>query len=183
MKCKKFLLISFLLAIAFSACKKEDRQKNFPTETTTGANTFGCYVGTYQFLPCKMLGGISPVKKLEASIYYDDSNHVDLIISATHDCETHDTLGSFIHLSFDSVEIVTGTTYKLGLFNTNHAVSIFYWENLNEFSSDSSLAGTLTVTNFDKLKKIISGKFEATLKNRDGNGTINITKGIFDVTF
>lgn len=30
---------------------------------------------------------------------------------------------------------------------------------------------------------ICINKFEATLKNHEGNGTINITKGIFDVTF
>jgi len=171
-----------LFSLVFFSCGK-DEQKSFPKETTTGANTFGFYIGKYEFLPCKQLGGISPAKRLKATIHYLDSDYVDLSISAINDCDTRDTLGSSIILSFDSIKIATGTTYKLGTFNTKNTVSCYYWENLNEFSSDSTLAGNMTVTYFDNTRKIVSGKFEATLKNREGTRAVNVTKGIFDVTF
>lgn len=184
MKFKTFFLTLCFLGIVFCSCKK-DKQNGFPSETKTGANTFGCYVDKIQFLPCKTTGGISPVKRLEASSYYYDANHMDIIISAVNDCDNHYTYGRYILIQFDSINIVTNTTYKFGKFfdTSKNSVSCMYSQDLVEYCSDSSLNGTLTVTYYDNIKKIISGKFEAILKNKEGPETVNITNGIFDVTF
>ena len=184
MKFKTFLSTAFLLAIIFPSCKK-DRQKNFPSETTIGANTFGCYIDKNQFLPCKTTGGISPVKKLEATSYYYDANHIGINISAVNDCDNGYTYGRYILIQFDSIAIATNTTYKFGNFydTARNNVSCMYSRDLIDYTSDSSLNGSLTVTYYDNVKKIMSGKFEATLKNTQGTETVNLTTGIFDVTF
>lgn len=138
----------------FSSCRK-DRQKDFPSETTTGANTFGCYVDKNQFLPCKTTGGISPLKKLETSSYYYDTSNISISISTVNDCDNNYTYGRYIIIQFDSIGIVTNTTYKFGSFyNTSkNTVSCMYSQDLADYSSDSSLSGTLTVTYYDNVKK------------------------------
>lgn len=188
MKYKLLFFTLCILAIVFSSCKKHDKQNGFPAETKTGANTFGCYVDKVEFIPCKTTGGISPVKKLEASGYQGygySPNHIDIGISAINDCDKHYTYGRTLLIQFDRIEIATNTTYKFGSFfdTTKNKVSCMYSQDLEDYSSDSTLSGTITVTNYDYSKKIISGKFEATLKRRNGPETVKITTGIFDVTF
>jgi hypothetical protein len=188
MKYKSLFLTSCILAIVFNSCKKYDRQNGFPSETKTGANTFGSYVDKIQLIPCKTIGGISPVKKLEASSYHGygyAENYVDFGILAVNDCDKHYTYGRSIFIRFDSMEIETNKTYKFGSRsdNSKNKVTCQYSQDLVDYNSDSTLSGTITVTYYDKSKKIMSGKFEATLKRRDGPETVNITTGVFDVTF
>ena len=181
-------MTSCILAIVFSSCKKCYRQNGFPSETRTGANTFGGYVDKIEFLPCKTTGGISPVKKLEASSYHGygyAENYVDFGILAVNDCDKHYIYGRSISIQFDSMEIETNKTYKFGSRsdNSKNKVTCQYSQDLVDYNSDSTLSGSITVTYYDNSKKIMSGKFEATLKRRDGPETVNITTGVFDVTF
>jgi hypothetical protein len=91
----------------------------------------------------------------------------------------------YVIISFDSVQISTSTTYRLGSFygTTKNKVSCLYSEDLQDFTSDSSLNGSLTVTYFDQDKRILSGKLEATLKEINGTKTVQLTQGKFDVKF
>ncbi len=182
MKCKAILSSIFLISLAFSSCKK-DRQKNFPIETSIGANTFGCYLDKNQFLPCKITGGISPVRRLQASSFFYNPSYLDMTVSAVNDCE-NETFRSII-IGFDSVAITSNTTYKLSTFSggIKNKVVISYYEDGTQLRSDSTLDGSVTVTYFDKEKHILSGRFEATLQDVNTSKKIQLTKGIFDLKF
>jgi hypothetical protein len=171
------------LAFALSACKKEDRQKAYLVETTTGANTFGCYVDNAQFLPCKTLGGISPVKKLQTTFYNFDTKRPEITVSAVNDCE--DNVFRSIFIAFDSVALVPNTTYKLGSYwgTTKNKVGCLYDQDGAQFGSDSTLNGTVTVTYFDQEKRILSGRVDATLQDINSAKKVQVTQGRFDVKF
>lgn len=175
--------LQVLLVLAFLSCKKEDRQNDFPAETTSGANTFGCYVDNAEFLPCKTLGGISPVKKLQTSIYSLDFTRPEITVLAVNDCEKNTSRS--ILLFFDSVSLVANTTYKLGRYGAKakNKVGCVYDQDGAQYVSDSSLHGSVTVTYFDRLQGILSGRFEATLQDLNSSRQIQVTEGRFDVKF
>ena len=185
MKFQTFLLTTSVLAILFCSCKK-DKQNGFPSATTTGANTFGLYADKVQFIPCKTTGGISPLRRLQTSSYYSDATHFDGGITAINDCDKKGyTYGRSVFITFNRAQIATNTTYKLGSFydTSKNVISLLYSPDLEDYDSDSTLNGTLTVTYYDFSKRILSGNFQATLKNTLDSQTIIITDGIFDVSF
>ena len=184
MKFKVFLFTSFVLSVVFFSCKK-DKQNGFPTATTTGANTFGCYADKIQFIPCKTTGGISPLRRLQTSSYNSNPNQFDGGITAINDCDKGYTYGRSVFIKFNAAQITANTTYKLGSFydTSKNVVSCLFMKELVSYDSDSSLTGTLTVTYYDFVKRILSGNFQATVKNTQGSQTISLTEGIFDVTF
>lgn len=183
MKLKIF--ISYLMIIAFLilSCKKEEQQKDFPNETTTGANTFGCYVDNTQFLPCKTTGGISPVQKLQTSFFEFDVTRPEIVVSTVNDCE--DNVHRSIAVAFDSVALTPNTTYKLGDLSsvTRNKVSLTYDQEGMQFHSDSALNGSVTITFYDREKRILSGRFDATLQDINSTKTVRLTQGRFDVKF
>ncbi|MDP4285095.1 MAG: hypothetical protein Q8891_11775 [Bacteroidota bacterium] len=185
MKFKTFLLITCILTILFYSCKK-DKQSGFPSATTTGANTFGLYADKVQFIPCKTTGGISPLRRLQTSSYFSDAIHFDGGITAINDCDKKGyTYGRSVFIKFNRAQIATNKTYKLGSFydTSKNVISLLYSPDLINYDSDSTLNGTLTVTYYDFSKKILSGNFQATLKNTQGSQAINITDGLFDISF
>jgi hypothetical protein len=185
MKLQTFLLTPFVLGILFCSCKK-DKQNGFPSATTTGANTFGLYANNVQFIPCKTTDGISPLRRLQTSSYISDETHFDGGISAINDCDKKGyTYGRSVFIKFNRAPIATSTTYKLGSFydSSKNVISCLYRQDLVDYDSDSTLDGTLTVTYYDFSKKILSGKFQATLKDKRSSQIITITDGIFDVSF
>lgn len=183
MKFKAVLSYVFFISLAFSSCKKEDRQKNYPSETTTGANTFGCYLDNNQFLPCKITGGISPVRKLQATSFFYYPGSLDITISAVNDCENETFKSIFIR--FDSVAITANTAYKLSNYSGGfrNKVVCSYYQDGTQFQSDSTLNGYVMVTYFDKEQRILSGRFEVTLQVINSSNKVQVTKGIFDVKF
>lgn len=183
MKLKALLSYLTLIALFFLSCKKEDRQKDFPSETTTGANTFGCYVDNAPFLPCKTLGGISPVRKLQTSFYNVNPDRPQITVSAVNDCEKN--ISRSIFIAFDSVALAANTTYKLGSYwgNTKNKVGCLYYQDGAQFGSDSTLNGSITVINFDSERRILSVRFEATLQDINSSKKVQVTQGRFDVKF
>ena len=185
MKFQTFLLTTSVLAVLFCSCKK-DKQNGFPRATTTGANTFGLYADKVQFIPCKTPAFTSPLRKLQTSSYYYDATHFDGGISAINDCDKKGyTYGRSVFIRFNRALIATGATYKLGSFSdsSENVISCLYRQDLADCDSDSTLDGTLTVTYYDISKRILSGNFQATLKNGQSSQTVVITDGIFDVSF
>ena len=88
-------------------------------------------------------------------------------------------------ISFDSIEIKSGATYKLGAFlnSSGNKVGCQYSEDLYYYSSDSSLPGSVHILNFDKNRKTISGSLEATLKRIQDDKKLTITQCRFEISF
>lgn len=183
---KQLLILTLFLLAVVLGCKKEIKQKEFPTDTTEGKNVFGCYIDNKMLLPCRPWG-ISEynLSILKTNSWQYDLTHFGISISANNSCDKSYTYGRYVIISFDSVQISTNATYKLGSFygTTRNKVSCLYSEDLQGYSSDSSLNGSLIVTYFDKDKRILSGKLEATLKDINNTKTVQLKEGKFDVKF
>ena len=176
----RYFLAACSIILLLVSCKK-DRQNGFPEETKTGANTFGCYIDNAVLIPCKK-PSMYPGERLKANWWFYDTSHIDLGISAVDDC---DRVHRSFQIVFDSMDIAANTMYKFSDYSdtTGNTVKCSYRQDLVEYYSDSSLSGTVTVTNFDKNYRIISGKFEVRLQEFRGARTVSVTKGRFDVTF
>jgi hypothetical protein len=93
--------------------------------------------------------------------------------------------GRYVVVSFDSIQVAENTTYKFGNgFNTlNGQVRCIYSEDSNDYVSDSTLPGTITVRKFDPISRIISASFEATLKEKNSGQLVTLTQGKFDLKY
>lgn len=135
------LLLLFLSAFIFFACEKEDRQEAYPSLTTVGANLFASYIDNDKFLPCKTLGGLSPVTKLHTSAHFYDTSRMDILVSAINDCD----LGLFrnITIVFDSIAFANQTTYTFGRVNNTfkNTVSCQYTKGQRCLSPTPASAG------------------------------------------
>ena len=73
-------------------------------------------------------------------------------------------------------------TYSL---TNNSLLGVAYTDSIcSFFSTENStvVSGNLTITKLDRINRIISGTFNATL-NKDGCSEIKITEGRFDMKF
>ena len=171
------LAIAFLLLL-LSACKK---QKGYPENSNSGSNVFGCYVDGGLFIPCA-----SYQRSINSSLAVLDTAHLTFgNVSARNKCDKQFMYGRYFTLFIDSVNLLENKTYKLGNFYSFHpgVISITYNEDLNSFTSDSSIAGTITIRKFDHQRRILSAYFETLVWSLDSTKTKTLTKGTFDISF
>ncbi len=102
-------------------------------------------------------------------------------IQAKNTCDRTDIYGRYVSIYFFNLLIEENKTYKFGSFQKDQ-VSCAYSENSKEFYSDSTMSGSITIRKFDPILKVLSGNFDATLKQRDSSKTVIIRHGTFDVT-
>jgi hypothetical protein len=74
----RLLLTTFLLALALSACKKEDPAVSLPAPTQDGRNTAGCFIDGQAFVAHAYGGGTlnPPLPALSGGFAFDSSYHV-----------------------------------------------------------------------------------------------------------
>ncbi|MDA9554937.1 DUF6252 family protein [Pelobium sp.] len=153
------LLICFLLFTGMQCKKTTDtnKQEVLPTETQTGAGTFGCLVNGQVWLP----KGKFPYSGLTANIQFNI-----LSIGASKSTEA---------IGLGVRNVLDVGTYDLSLA-----------ENETEYIIDSQIykrtEGFLTITKYDKSNQIISGRFWFSAKNSTGE-TVAITDGRFDIKY
>lgn len=155
------LALCFLLCAGMK-CKKEVTiyVPKLPAETQTGAKTFGCLVDGKIYVP---QGGSSPSRHaISTSIQF-----------AILNLKTDNGVDG-INLSTAYLNDIGD--YDLAL-NSSHAN---YTIGSNNYICTQ---GTLTITRYDKVNRIISGRFFFTAKDDATGKTVNITDGRFDVTF
>lgn len=179
MKAKKiFLLAIILISCTSMMCECDDKttyEPQLPPETTTGANTFGCLVNGKVWRN----GGVGfPNYSLAISQLSENW----LIVIAKNNYG--DTISGF---SFNiKINSIIERKYSLDTSNC-----FIYFSKINnkdggaciwskEESTFMNAIGFVELTRFDISNGIVSGRFEATLKNSDC-GTLNITKGRFDI--
>ncbi len=172
------LAFGFILLNAASCCKDEN-EETLPPETQTGANTFGCLVNGKVWLN----GGYAPFpsSNLYASVYPNE-----FVIGAL---KSNDNM-------YQSIFIDVKAPISIGKFNLNsenHQAKFADGITNCYYQTDSiSSKGTLEITKFDSINKIVSGQFSfiafkykpttiAVIGNCDS--TINITEGRFDIKY
>ena len=191
----RFLLIlrlsTVLLCICLLySCTKEpiaiDNGLGLPNATESGANTFGCAIT-----------GIGPTNSPAQSICINDDNPNDpeAASSGNGTWYNNDTLtiagiaqaGSY----FKSIQFIivgtpkAGNTYTIDSVNTIGIASTFatcsgVFLSLTTSISDS---GTIQLTNFDTVNKIVSGTFTCNFTFPQCDSTIYATQGRFDYKY
>ena len=176
----KRILILLLTTFTLSCCNKDDDKpktelEKLPPATQTGAQTFGCLIDGKAFVPPKF-GSNAP------NAFYQ-------FVGGAY------TLG---------INAATGGGYELKginigcldapLMNENNYILLeksppnyfgqytIYGGIILNSTSSGNLPGNLTITRFDPTNFIISGTFEFTVLDDNGN-EIKITNGRFDMQF
>jgi hypothetical protein len=74
----RFLPATFLLALALTACKKNDPAASLPAPTQDGRNTAGCFIDGQAFVAHAYGGGTlsAPLPALSGGFAFDSSYHV-----------------------------------------------------------------------------------------------------------
>ncbi|MDP4275216.1 MAG: DUF6252 family protein [Bacteroidota bacterium] len=170
------LSLLFLLILTYSCCKKND---TLPPETQEGKNTFGCLVNNNLWLKG---GGLSyPYSNLSIFI---DKNFFSINALKIGD-QTNQTVNIYIH-----------SPLNVGIYdlnNYNHSGRFLDKIDNCYYKTDSlSATGTLEITKYDTINKIVSGlfNFKALRYNPDNNtiienndSSVQITQGRFDIKY
>ena len=170
-------MVAFLILL-LQQCKK---QKGYPENTDSGSNMFGCYVDSRLFIPCGTYQWT-----INSALGILDTNNLTFgSVSVRNKCENQYQFGRYFILSIDSVRLQENKTYKLSNFYVHHSneISILYNEDLNAFTSDSSISGSISIRKFDPKRKIMSGNFETLVWSLDSTQTKLLPKGTFDISF
>jgi Family of unknown function (DUF6252) len=174
---KNIFLTILSLTILFTACKKEI--KELPSNTQTGANTFGAKVNGQLWAP-QGFGAIPAGNLLEARFVGND-----LIINARNFASSPNETEFEIR--------VIGVT-DIGVYPLNTTVthpsfdgSYAYYvkRNLtpkNEWLTSSANTGTVTLTKVDRTAGIVSGTFQFNALNiYNTPEPMTVTEGRFDI--
>jgi len=169
----KKLLITFLpfYFLAINACSNDDKPENpvdaLPPITQTGENTFACLVNGKPFF--------SSYKR--RAIYSGNS------ISISGSRQDDIGLRSVSIQGFD-IEIIDEGEYLLQSEQSGNLFGIYLIDGgltLDARTSDET-PGVLNITRFDLQEFIVSGTFEFTVEDDEGN-VYEITDGRFDLKF
>lgn len=171
----KLLIVLFLFT--GNSCEKEDDQPQDPIDqlppaSQTGEQTFGCLIDGKAFLPDTFGRG-----RPNAFYQYIDGKYT-FAISSSND---ENQIFKGIILTGREVEPLLEEKYSL----SNKGSGNYFGEimiDLNLFTTNNDSSGFLKITNFDEENYILSGTFEFTVLDDDGN-EIEITDGRFDVKY
>lgn len=175
------LLLLFLLACC---CKDKDPEPELPPITTIGANTFGCKVNGKVWLPNKRPNGTLP--QIEGGIVtrYDsigpEKNWYDLLIFAYKE----DNSGFQLFLrrinNTGSFQLYMTQSIWPGCEDCTNSYGYFYREG-KRYSTLTLPENKVELLRYDTINKIFSGTFSFLAKNRQGDDTVRITEGRFDI--
>jgi hypothetical protein len=175
-----FSVISLFIVLVSGNCKKNnsDPIEELPPETQTGANTFGCLIDGKIFLPKgNPLAG--PIKKASYQLV---NGKYSLLISGSN---TSSNITKGVGMQGDSIIISTGT-FELVEYNVKGKLSGSYAEfesgNINDYFTNNINRGQLTITKFDTVNQIISGRFWFDAKNSNGQ-IVQVREGRFDMPY
>ncbi|QKG56380.1 hypothetical protein GKZ68_06870 [Hymenobacter sp. BRD128] len=158
--------------LILSQCKEEVAPQ-LPAETTIGAETFGCKIDGKLLVP----HGSWNHPGLGMSYYVDTKGYAYFSVNAA-DYKASD--GGFISITCDSLRLRTGKTYD---FKMGGISVIGYGRAGTWFTYLRQYPGELTITKFDSVKHIISGRFDFVGINRDAGKQVLVTDERFDVGF
>ncbi|NIJ43700.1 hypothetical protein FHR24_000139 [Wenyingzhuangia heitensis] len=192
MKTRKFLngLIGIFL-LAACACTKDIINEKLPPITTTGANTFGCYIDGELLVPKDNLAswtpGTSPVSGIELlhnSLEGDSKGNLTLIGGNYKDSGGDEIYIYIYNMNEKGVYLFEEGCIPRGDFSeleVHHAVIRKMGEK-NKIYLTYRDSGSITIIKYDPEKRIYSGTFSFKAVNRDdSNDIIEITEGRFDI--
>jgi hypothetical protein len=176
------LTFSTIILLTTSHCKKNTEEPTLPTETITGAMTFGCKVNGKVFVPRDGRGkpglfvqyvymGIGP-----GGGWY-------LNIPATNWVPASP---EGLTIQTDSLLVVEGQTYEFQLSSSYQPIkgtaNAVYYNGSDTYPKLNIESGSLFIKKFDQANRILSGTFFFTGTNPDGL-KVSVSDGRFDVRY
>lgn len=169
---KKLLLFSFSSILLFTQCKKDE----FPSETMSGENTFGCRVDGVEWTPKKKpnsVGFVSGNSPIDAR--FSEVAQAIAINAIHYYSETDRETISFVIFSPEEGEI-----HNLQPEGSNPLIGF----DCNQYIIDTTETAIVQLTKFNEAERIVSGTFEFTAIGIDGcTDKIKITDGRFDLVY
>lgn len=185
-------LIFSLLALLFLECRdnSETSSDTLPPATQTGANTFGCRVNGIVFVPNKAIGSTVVEKPITFYGFYIGTQNHSNMLSGLRQSDLKNALYIDIYM------------YKFSINGTGDYLleDAYYYDDSNQpfvsyirCKAKSPLSGVwkvfgsyhnsgkITITRFDQ--NGCSGVFYGKLKEENGNETIDISDGRFDINY
>ena len=180
MTTKNLLLGGLSLLLFLSSCKKEIDE--LPPATQTGAMTFGAKIDGKNWAPAKF--GVVPANNLLEAFW---SSTESIIITARNfSAEPTETIFELQIGGLNDHQSV----YPLNqTFSKPSHVGYGYFikrmiNPVDEWQTSSENVGSVTITHWDKVNRILSGNFEFKAGSTFTSGqSINITDGRFDVKY
>lgn len=184
---KRFCMILFLLCFqlcSLTSCKKTKSEisvtelDKLPPISQTGANTFGCLINGKAFLPNG--GGVNTVPL--KCLYDPNYGGGDLSIRAKNFINANDFISITLNLrpftSPGTFSLSFGGPFGVSYFNTIASCNFTTYDP----PSPTIVYGTLLITSFSNLNRIISGTFSYKV-NTSSCGFVEVTYGRFDLKF
>jgi hypothetical protein len=177
----KNLLLLWLVLFGF-ACKKDIKELPGPTET--GVNTFGVKVDGKLWGPKGF--GIVPTAALLEARYIKEGGQMRITARNFASSPTETEMEIYLkNVTAPGTYLLNTDTRKYPEHTGNYGY--FIERRLmprNEWITNTSAIGNVTVSKFDTASKIISGIFEFTASNIDSTTQrLNVTEGRFDIRY
>ena len=180
---KTFLLLS-LAAALLAGCKKENADPDgLVPATQEGKNTGDFLLNGQRWGPQNSPTGTNnPV----GANWYGRRLGMELFFyryrTATDDSGLNfflpiNNIGTFRLTDAVNPNVLPGSGVKFGIYTMYHPSP------KRQFLTGPVSIGTVTITRFDTIAHIVSGTFEAKLREYQGPDSLSITKGRFDCTF
>jgi hypothetical protein len=169
-------LYLILAVLTLSQCGKKDPAPQLPLETTTGAMTFGCKIDGRVFVPRNYYTRTGLYVQY-VNLGSGKGGGYFLNIPAA------DWAGKPIEgvsITTDSLLVQEGKTYPFQ--NAKGTARAFYFADPEYHKRDQD-PGELTITRFDPVQRIISGRFHFVGTHESTGKQVRVTDGRFDVRF
>lgn len=179
-----------MLLISLTSCKTygdDEFIPSLPPITTTGENTFGCYIDGNLLTPRNGTGyqGASD----DGMSWWSDSQERDLTIR-----DYKSGTGGMLNFHFDDIALhgegeftinESLCDYYLSNNNNNISITCSWWDantQANRWYCSMENSGTVTILKYDPVNTILSGTFSCSMQEKTNpDHIIEITEGRFDL--
>jgi len=177
------MLILSVCSLLLSCRKSSADTIQFPMETQSGLNTFGCYIDDKAFIASTTLfGSVQPI-----NVYYtpDSTKYYKAGFLSIQGTDARYSLNFAGSVSLQRLKVFGIGEYSLyHVFNCSNPYDCdgggYY--NAKERKTYFIESGKLTIIKLDTANKIISGRFNFMSKDTLGN-RIEVKNGVFDTKY
>lgn len=195
---KLVILLTLSFFLLASSCNKEEQEgftPTLPSITTTGENTFGCYIDGQLLTPRDKVGelfgdGIRGLRYL-ASDFTPEAEYNEIVILDSKSKKQGSLrihIQNLCELGVGNYTIMESNCEQGHDANPTVNIRCSLWNESEPTnhrtycSTDES--GMLTISRYDYENKIVSGIFSFSASNKnDSSETIEITDGRFDINW
>ncbi|MRX48488.1 DUF6252 family protein [Pedobacter puniceum] len=181
MKTLKYIIILIsYLSLSASSCKKDKTGIDaLPAATQEGKNTFGCLVNGEVFIARSRTGFGPPYFACEYG-FNSETNSFRFYLRGSDRIQSSNR--NTIIISFNGISLISGTRLDIRELQDGYANAIYFKTSIDEFNTNATSKGEITITKLDESKRIISGTFWFDAVNETGE-KVEVREGRFDMSY